>query len=177
MLRSHAVALALALSLFGCKERKPETTNAWDPPASGSAKPSTTPSSTAQAAASAILASAADGAAFAPFFPAAGDDGTTDKVNRAPKQGSAEVLYKKGNYEVVTILISDTAAAPAVRDDYKSATEKAGGYPLKTSGQNKSAALVADRFEVTVSSPRLKPEQRKVWIEKVDLKGLAKLAK
>ena len=172
----RALSIASLLVASACSKEEPKPTSQFDPPAtSASAKPSGP--SAAAVSASAIVAQATDGAAFAPFFPAPGEGGTTGKVVRTPKQGSAEVIYKKGSDEYATLLISDTSAAPAVRDDYKSSTDKVDGYPLKTSGGNKSAVLVADRFEVTVSSARLKPDERKVWLHQVDLAGLAKLAK
>ena len=75
----------------------------------------------------------------------------------------------------ISIVISDTQATPAVRDDYKDATDKVATYPLKTSGNYKTAILVANRYQVAATSQKLKPEDRKKWLEKVDLAGLAKL--
>jgi hypothetical protein len=175
-----AVALLVSLSLTsGCKKKEPEPT-AWDKP-KASAEPAH-PAVTASGApahaptTSGVPASkAVDGAAFAAFFPDKGMDETTDKIVRPSKGAMAEVVYKKGKDEVITLVISDTATTPAVRDDYKDATEKVGAYPLKTSGYFKSAILVANRFQVAATSQKLKPDARKKWLEKVDLAGLAKV--
>lgn len=173
MLRRALFLVILLSSLAACgKKDKPEPTNAWDKPAA-SAAATTSATSTAQAAASAAVATLADGGKLAAFLPAPGLDGTTDKSVRPAKPGVAEATYKDAKGDVVTLTISDTSAVPAARDAYKGAADKIDQWPLKTSGYAKSSVLVGDRFEVTASGPRLKPEQRKAWLAKVDLAGLA----
>ncbi|HEU4411928.1 MAG TPA: hypothetical protein VFS43_42195 [Polyangiaceae bacterium] len=188
-MRASAAWLALALLLPACDKGGAGPAPSGSSTAAGAAPPGPTSSgsrgtgpapagsasSAASAAARDALARAVDGAAFKPFFPAPGLDGTTEKVERAPKGGVMEVVYKKGKDEVATLVISDTATDPRVRDDYQGATERVGGHPLKTSGYFKSALLVADRYQVQITSPRVKAEGRKAWLEKVDLKGLAAL--
>jgi hypothetical protein len=183
-MRAAAAFLAFVLLLPACDKGgsgpSPSGSTASGPAAPGPTSSGTrgtapAPASSASAAAREALAKAVDGAAFKPFFPAAGLDGTTDKVERAPKGGVMEVVYKKGKDEVATVVISDTTTDPRVRDDYKGAAEKVAGYPLKTSGYAKSAVLVADRYQVQIASQRVKADGRKAWLEKVDLKGLAAL--
>jgi hypothetical protein len=113
-----------------------------------------------------------DGARLAPFLLAAAAVDATERVERPSKEGFAEAVYRKGKDDLATITITDTAAVPAVRDDYKDSKETAGGFPLKTSGYAKSAVL-AGPFQVQVQSQRLKAPDRKAWLEKMDLKGLA----
>lgn len=150
---------------------KPATTTAPTATAAATAAPTTT----AQAAANAAVAKMIDGAKLKPFFPPTGMDGATDKAERPPKEGMMEIAYKKGKDDVAVIVITDTAGEPRVKDDYAGVKDTAGGYPLKTSGYFKSAILVADRFQVQITSQRLKADQRKAWLEKMDLKGLAAL--
>ena len=182
-MRAPVALLALVLLLPACDKGGSGPTPgasskgaaAPGPTSSGSRGTAPTPASSASAAAREALAKAVDGASFKPFFPAPGLDGTTEKVERTPKGGMMEVVYKKGKDEVATLVITDTTTDPRVRDDYKGASEKVAGHPLKTSGYAKSAVLVADRYQVQITSPRVKAEGRKAWLEKVDLKGLAAL--
>jgi hypothetical protein len=158
-------AVLLFALLVACDKGSKDAPTAWDK--GGDSGPAS--------AGSVALANAVEGTTFWPFFPDKGMDDTTAKIVETTKIGMAEVAYKKGKDEVVTLIISDTFAMPAVRDDYKAATDKVSGYPLKTSGTAKSAILVADRFEVTCASPRLDGAGRRRWLEKVDLPGLAKV--
>lgn len=179
-----AAALALLCLPLACKEAPKEKPNAWDPPkpsavAVASAAPATDaaappPGSAVQAAAAASVARTVPGGELEVFLPPAGLDGAADRVVRPSKAGVCEAVYKKGKEDVATVTISDTESTPSVRDDYKDVTDKVAGYPLKTSGTTKSAILVANRFQVTVASPRLKPDARRAWLEKTDLAGLAK---
>lgn len=183
--RSAFAPILLAISLTACDRggsAKPHATaqsahaaTAAAPNAAASATPTAAPTTTAQAAATAAVAKMVDGAKLKPFFPAAGMDGTTDKAERPPKEGMMEIAYKKGKDDVAVIVVTDTAGEPRVKDDYAGVKDTAGGYPLKTSGYFKSAILVADRYQVQITSQRLKADQRKAWLEKMDLKGLAAL--
>jgi hypothetical protein len=174
-LRSRsALALAfLTLTLASCDRSSGPHPTAQSAHASGSAAPTAT--TTAQAAASAAVAKMVDGERFKPFFPAAGMDGATEKAERPPKEGMMEVAYKNGKDDVAVMVITDTAGEPRVRGDYAGTKDTAGGFPLKTSGYFKSAILVADRYQVQLTSQRLKADQRKAWLEKVDLAGLKAL--
>jgi hypothetical protein len=171
---------AAVVPVAACGKDKPDPQNTWDKPAasaSAATSPSASAASTAQAAAAAAVGDLVDGAKLQAFLPTPGLDGTTDRSVRPAKPGVAEATYKNAKGDVVTLTISDTAAVPAARDAYKAATEKVDPWPLKTSGYGKSSVLVGDRFEVTAAGPGLKPEQRKAWLAKVDLAGLAAAAK
>jgi hypothetical protein len=190
-----ATLAAAALASGGCgKKDEPAPQGKWDRPATSAGaagspaanKPAASGASTAASTAAAASSAApstpppsaaggqVDGQVFLPFFPDKGMDDTTDKIVKPTKAGMAEVTYKKGKDDVITIVVNDTQATPAIRDDYKSATDKLGAYPLKTSGYFKSAILVGDRFQVSATSQKLKADARKKWLEKMDLAGLAK---
>ncbi|MEP7126855.1 MAG: hypothetical protein ABJE95_38345 [Byssovorax sp.] len=171
--RSAILPLLVALSLAACDHGGPAKPG--DPAPSARASAAAVPTTTAQAVASAAVAKMVDGARFKPFFPATGLDGATDKVEQPSKEGLQEIAYKKGKDDVAVMIISDTAGEPRVKDDYVGARDAVSGYPLKTSGYAKTAILVADRYQVQITSQRLKADARKAWLEKVDLKGLSAL--
>src|SRR5215207_7467414 len=105
-MRAPAALLALVLLLPACDKGgsgpAPNGSStagaaAPGPTSSGSRGTGPAPAGSAGSAGSAAardeLARAVDGAAFKPFFPAPGLDGTTEKVERAPKGGVMEVVY------------------------------------------------------------------------------------
>lgn len=156
--------LALA-TLSACRKSAPPAQTPQGTPPFTAAQ---TPAAPAPIAAAAMV----DGARFLPFFPTAGPDGTTDRVERPAKAGYAEVSYRKGKDEVVVVTITDTSAEPRVRDDYAGTKERVGDAPLKTSGYSKTAMLVGGRFQVQVASPRLPPGRRRAWLEGIDQAAL-----
>jgi hypothetical protein len=165
--------LPLLLVLAACDKAPPP---APATATSGAAKTAAVapPTSTASAAAALAVAKLVDGAKLAALLPTAANvgSGATDRVDRPAKEGYAEAVYKKGKDDLVTITITDTTGVPAVRDDYKDSQETVAGFPLKTSGYTKSSALISNRYQVQVQSPRLKAPERKALIEKLDLKAL-----
>lgn len=96
---------------------------------------------------------------------------------RTDKPGFADAVYTGADgQELCVVTISDTNSDAAVKAKYASASEKLGSYPLTTLGNTMSSVLVADRFQVKVSSKTLTPEVRKDWLQKVDLAALAALS-
>lgn len=177
-----ATVLVITASLLiapGCSKKPEPAPTRWDRPAT-TASATTSPTGsgarpTPSTPAPSVTAGQTDGKDFLPFFPDKGMDETTEKIVRATKAGMAEVAYKKGKDDVITVVVIDTQATPAMRNDFKGATEKVSGYPLKTSGYFKSAILVGDRYQVSAMAQKLKPEARNKWLEKMDLAGLAKV--
>jgi len=173
-----AVVFFLSLSsvaLTACKSKE-SASSAPAAVAASSAPAAVAPTSTARAAASAAVAKTVPGASFLPALPpAAAAPGATQRVDRPTKEGFAEAVYKKGDLEIATLTVTDTLPLPAIRDDYKGATDAVDGSPLKTSGNFKSAMLVGDRFQVQIASPRLRADQRKELLGKVDRQALTAL--
>jgi hypothetical protein len=116
-----------------------------------------------------------DGDRFMPIFATAAGAEASERVDRQPKVGYAEVVYRRGKYELATVTILDTMGVPGVRERFEDAKETAAGFPLKTSGFTKSTVLVGDRFQVQVQSQRLEAAERKTLLEKMDLKALQTL--
>jgi hypothetical protein len=73
--------------------------------------------------------------------------------------------------------ISDTSSLPTAAQKYAQSTTKIGGYPSVEVGTTQTGILVADRYQVKVQSrdPSFTQADRQAWIQKFDLKGIAKL--
>lgn len=115
-----------------------------------------------------------DGGKLNKFFPGASVDGH-DRVFTKEKDGFAEAVLKKDGKEVATLTINDTASNPSARSKFDKASEKVQGHPVMEFGKRGSTALVADRFQVKVTSSSLGHDERKAWIGKFDLSGLSGL--
>ena len=115
------------------------------------------------------------GSKFNKLFPK--PDGDYTLVYTQEKNGFAEAkLNYKGN-EAATLAISDTATNPSAVDKYKTAAKKISSYPAVAVGDNGTAILVADRFQVQVRSKdaTFTASDRETWLAKFDLAGLAAL--
>ncbi|OCR02283.1 hypothetical protein BCD67_19985 [Oscillatoriales cyanobacterium USR001] len=111
------------------------------------------------------------------FFPAAG--GGYDRTFTQEKAGFAEAKLKKGGKEVATLSINDVAGNPTAADKFKASTEQIGGYPAVEQGKGTTAVLVGNRYQVKVKSSdtSFSAGDRKAWLEKFNLSGLANLKK
>lgn len=150
----------LALVAVGCS--KPEPTR-WDQAQQQSqGQPAVAPD-------------AAKGSSFNRFFPKAG--GEYSLVYKQEKTGFAQASLKRGGREAATLSISDTTSNPDAAAKYRSSSEKLASYPLAAIGSQGTGILVADRYQVQVRSvdPAFSQEQRKEWLGKFDLPGLAQL--
>ena len=115
------------------------------------------------------------GSRFNKLFPK--HEGDFDLVYTQEKVGFVEAKLNKKGDEVATLAISDTATNPSATDKYKAATQKIGGYPAVAVGDNGTAILVANRFQVQVRSKQasFSASDRATWLTKFDLAGLAGL--
>jgi hypothetical protein len=111
------------------------------------------------------------------FFPKA--EGEWDLVYTQEKQGMSQAELKKGGKAVATLAIFDTLSDPKVAEEYHDAKDKLDDkYPLLAKGKLGTAVLVGDRFQVQVRSlpgAGLEEADRKEWLHKFDLAGLATL--
>ncbi|ACA99937.1 conserved hypothetical protein [Picosynechococcus sp. PCC 7002] len=116
------------------------------------------------------------GSAFNQFFPADKTEGY-DRVFTQEKEGFAEIKLTLNGTEMAKISISDTATNLAARSKFAEAEETVDGFPLVAQGANAHAVLVGDRYQVKVMSrdPSFGPDERKAWLAKVNLQGLASL--
>ena len=131
--------------------------------------------SSQQKSGQAVAKEATQGSNFNKFFPAAGAG--FERVYTQEKKGFAEAKLKKDGKDVAMLSISDTKSTPITATKFQSSTIKIGGYPAVEIGKTQTAVLVGDRYQVKVLSrdPSFTSSDRQDWIEKFNLKGLARL--
>ena len=94
---------------------------------------------------------------------------------RQEKRGTAIADLEKDEVVVAQFSITDTAENTSARTKFADATEEVDGYPVVPQGSKTTAMLVNDRYQVKVSSKddSFTEADRKAWLEKFDLAGLA----
>lgn len=104
------------------------------------------------------------GSSFNAAFP---PDGLADtrRVFTQEKEGYAEAEYKLEGRTLVTVSVSDTNDNPSARDKFATASEVVAGYPVVDVGANSTYALVANRYQVRVSSASLGAAERRAWLQ------------
>ena len=154
------IACVLALSLFvsGCS-----TTMTSAPPAADQSN------SNGQMVASEPVS----GGEFNKFFPKSQGD---YKVNfRQEKSGFAQAKVSQGGEEVALLSINDTANNPTAASKFQNSNKSIAGYPAVTQGSNTTALLVANRYQVKVTSKTLSESEREQWLTQFNLTGLARV--
>lgn len=130
---------------------------------------------TRRGAPSAVVKTAEKGGTFNQFFP----DPTRayEVVPTQEKKGFAEYKLIKDGKTVAMLSISDTSSLPTAAAKYKNSSEAVAGYPAVDQGTTATGLLVNDRYQVKVLSrdPAFTKEDRVAWLQKFDLRGLAKL--
>jgi hypothetical protein len=123
----------------------------------------------------AVAKEALPGKDFNKLFPKA--EVPWDLTFKQEKPGTSIASLKKDGKEVATLTVFDTVSEPDVAKDYKESTEALAGYPLVAKGAKATALLVANRFQVQVRSmdDSFGEADRKEWLKKFDLDGIAKL--
>jgi hypothetical protein len=106
-------------------------------------------------------------------------EGEWDLVYTQEKQGMSQAELKKGGKALASLAIFDTVTDATVKDDYKDAKDKLDDkYPMIAKGKLGTAILVGDRFQVqvrTLPGADFEEAERKEWLKKFDLAGLATL--
>lgn len=116
------------------------------------------------------------GSAFNKFFPKA--EKPFSLVFKQEKDGFVLASLLKDGKETASLSVSDTVNNTEAKEKFASSTEKLGEYPLAASGSQGTAVLVADRYQVQARSATeggLSEPERKEWLQKFDLPGLAAL--
>lgn len=123
----------------------------------------------------AVVKTAEQGSTFNKFFP----DPTRsyEVVPAQEKKGFAEYKLNKDGKTMAMLSISDTSSLPTAAVKYRNSTETVAGYPAADQGTMATGVLVNDRYQVKVLSrdPAFTKEERVAWLQKFDLRGLAKL--
>lgn len=130
-----------------------------------------------QRGATSVVKEAASGGSFNKFFPKA--EKGYERVYTQEKKGFAEAKLKKDGRDLAVMAISDTLNNPSATLKFKQSPKTIGGYPAVEQGSMATAVLVNDRYQVKVLSrnPTFTQKDRQAWLEKFDLKGLARLKK
>ena len=94
------------------------------------------------------------------------------------KRGFSQARLRQGDELKALLAISDTVTAPSAREKFLASSERLKGWPLVEQGQQASALLVGERFQVKVigQGKGLDPMQRHDLLGAFDLQGLAALA-
>lgn len=147
----------------------------------GCAKTDTSPyaqvqkETTEKGAAPAVVKDAEQGSSFNKFFPK--DQQGYNVVYTQEKKGFAEAKLKSDGKDVAMLSVSDTKSLPQAAQKYQGSTEKLNGYPVLEIGSTQTGVLVGDRYQVKVQSrdASFTKEDRRAWLQKFDLKGIAGL--
>ena len=155
------VALLIGLGLVGCKPVQPSR---WE------GAQATTEGRQVEPDAEVVK-----GGELNRFFPKVNDP--FNLVFLQEKEGFAEASLQYQGEDVATLAISDTHNNPGARDKFQGSSRDIQGYPLVAVGNNGSALLVADRFQVQVRAKAADFEaaDREEWLGEFDLAGLSRL--
>jgi hypothetical protein len=125
----------------------------------------------------AVAKEAVPGGKLNKYFPKT--EGEWDLVYDQEKQGVAVANLKKGDKTVAKLSIFDTVTDAKMAEEYRDAKDKLDDkYPMVAQGKMGTGILVGDRYRVLV---RTEPgtdfaeDDRKEWLKKFDLAGLATL--
>ncbi|MEB3281076.1 MAG: hypothetical protein VKK42_19340 [Lyngbya sp.] len=157
------IACILALSLFvsGCGPTTTSTPPTVGQPTSGGGQT--------------IAAEPVSGGQFNKFFPTTGGD---YKLNfRQEKSGFAQAKLSQAGTDLALLSINDTANNPTAASKFQNTNKTIAGYPAVTQGNNTTAILVADRYQVKVTSQSntFTESDREQWLTKFNLTGLARV--
>ena len=123
----------------------------------------------------AVAKEATQGASFNKFFPKSVSG--YQIVPAQEKKGFAEYKVNQGGKLVAVLSINDTTGIAGATDKFQGSSAKIAGYPSVEQGQNITAILVNDRYQVKVQTrdPSFTKADRAAWISKFNLNGLASL--
>ncbi len=125
--------------------------------------------------AGAVVKEAQSGGSFNRYFP--GEQNGYKRVYTQEKKGFAEAKLKRDGQELAVMAISDTLNNPTARNKFQNSRESINGYPAVNQGSKSTALLVGERYQIKISSRNesFTESDRKDWLSKFDLKGLARL--
>lgn len=123
----------------------------------------------------AVVRESVAGGEFNKFFPKSAEQ--FDIIYTQEKDGFAQASLKENGANVALLTISDTVNTPDAREKFQGQTRKLAGHPIVQVGQQATALLIADRFQVQIRSQAntFDVAEREAWLQKFDLAGLSKL--
>ncbi|QDU30490.1 hypothetical protein ETAA8_56300 [Anatilimnocola aggregata] len=123
----------------------------------------------------AVVQESVAGNEFNRFFPQV--ETPWDIVFKQEKTGFAQASLQKSGRELAVLSVSDTTNNVEAAAKFKESTKSLGGMPIVEIGEQATAVLVADRFQVQVRSmdPEIGPAERQAWIEKFNLQAIGRI--
>lgn len=117
-----------------------------------------------------------EGSALNKIFPPTG--GGYKVTYTQEKKGFAQAEVVQDGKKLATLSISDTLTNPDAKAKFSAPGKQINGYPAAAVGNQGTAVLVGDRFQVQVrsQSPALDAAAREAWIQKFNLDALKRLA-
>jgi hypothetical protein len=169
------MTLAVAAFLSGCfKSAPPPPAPVTPPPGQVNVpRPPAGPSGTPIAPPTGKVV---EGGKFNKLFPA--DEAGYNVIYTQEKQGFAQAFLNKNKKKVAVLSVSDIVANPEAINKYASATKKVAGYPAVAVGNNGTAILVGNRYQVQVRTEpnaAFTPQDRETWLAKFKLADLARM--
>ncbi|KAM3103539.1 hypothetical protein ACKFKF_00590 [Phormidesmis sp. 146-12] len=157
-----ALLLSVVLLVTGCQPKAPSQF-------------SQAQQESTQKGVTAVAKDATQGSEFNKFFPAA--SAGYSRTFSQEKKGFASAKLNKGGKNVAMLSINDTTGIAGAAQKYTKSTEKIGGYPMVTLG-NQTTSVLVGKYQVKVQSrdPSFTPADREAWLQKFNLKGLEKLS-
>lgn len=115
------------------------------------------------------------GAEFNRFFPQVA--APWDIVFKQEKTGFAQASLQNEGRELAVLSVSDTLNNPDAAEKFKETKDTFAGMPIAAVGDDGTALLVNDRFQVQVRSmdPAFGPEERKDWLTKFNLQAIGRI--
>lgn len=115
------------------------------------------------------------GSEFNRFFPQV--ESPWDIVFKQEKTGFAQASLQQDGREVAVLSVSDTVNNPEAKDKFQNVKEQLAGMPIASVGEDSTAILVGDRFQVQVRSmdPVIGPAERQEWLTKFNLQAIGRI--
>ena len=148
-------------AMGGCRERPPDR---WDAAQEASSQ-----------SPEAVSSEAVEGGEFNRFFPQV--EAPWDIVFKQEKTGFAQASLQFEGREVAVLSVSDTKSNPAAAEKFKDSQRNLEGMPVVEIGEQATAILVNDRFQVQVRSmdPVVGPQERDEWLSKFNLQAIGRI--
>jgi hypothetical protein len=153
------VSLVL-ISLCGCQQKPPDR---WEAAQNESYQQP------------AVSEDAVEGSEFNRFFPRV--DAPWDIVFKQEKTGFAQASLQHEGREVAVLSVSDTRNNPEAAEKFKDSQQTIGGMPAAAVGEQGTAILVNDRFQVQIRSmdPVFGPDEREEWFARFNLEAIGRI--
>jgi hypothetical protein len=149
------------LALTGCGKSEPDR---WAPAQEQSSE-----------SGRAVSSEAVEGGQFNRFFPPV--EKPWDIVFKQEKSGFAQASLQQDGREVAVLSVSDTTNNPDAAEKFKASEKQLAGYPMVAIGEQTTAILVGERYQVQIRSadPVFGPQEREQWLPKFNLEAISRI--